>query len=193
MKAVSGAPPAHEEKRDPMRELFPLPPTLRGDRLLLRPLEASDAADLLRLTRQEKVYRYLPTYLFEKQNDDMDAVIRGLYRECLEDSLILGVFREDRFRGLAEIYGYRAPICKASVGYRLLEEAWGQGIATEALRLLVEELLTNRGIEIITASTMVENRASAHVLEKNGFTLVNRAVDEDWGYPRPTPADKWIR
>ena len=40
---------------------------------------------------------------------------------------------------------------------------------------------------------MVENRASARVLEKNGFTLVARAVDEDWGYPAPTPADKWIR
>ena len=70
---------------------------------------------------------------------------------------------------------------------------WGQGIATEALSLLVEELLTNRGIEIITASTMLENKASAHVLQKNGFTLVNHAVDEDWGYPELTPTDKWIR
>ena len=50
-----------------------------------------------------------------------------------------------------------------------------------------------RGIEIITASTMVENHASARVLEKNGFIQVNHAVDEDWGFPEPTPADKWIR
>ena len=80
-----------------------------------------------------------------------------------------------------------------SVGYRLLEEVWGQGIATEALRLMTEELLNNRGIEIITASTMIENQASAHVLQKNGFTLVNHNVGEDWGYPEPTPSDKWIR
>ena len=39
---------------------------------------------------------------------------------------------------------------------------------------------------------MVENRASARVLEKNGFTLVNRHVGEDWGYDQPTLADKWI-
>jgi hypothetical protein len=56
-----------------------------------------------------------------------------------------------------------------------------------------KELQDHRGIEIITASTMVENHASAHVLENKGFTLVNRAVDEDWGFPQPTPADKWIR
>jgi len=42
-------------------------------------------------------------------------------------------------------------------------------------------------------STMLENKASAHVLIKNGFTLVKHSVDEDWGYPEPTPADKWIR
>ncbi len=58
---------------------------------------------------------------------------------------------------------------------------------------MIHELLNHRGIEIITASTMVENRASAHVLEKNGFTLVNHAVDEDWGFAKPTPADKWIK
>ena len=182
-----------EEKKDPMRLLFPEPPALLGGGLMLRPLALTDAEDLLRLTRQEIVYRYLPTYLYERQSDDPEAVIRGLYREGLEDSLILGVFREERFCGLAEIYGYRAPIRKASVGYRLARECWGQGIATETLRLLTEELLERRGIEIITASTMLMNRASARVLEKNGFTLVNHAVDEDWGYPQPTPADKWIR
>lgn len=182
-----------EEKQDPMRELFPDPPVLRRGRLCLRPLERPDAADLLRLTCQEIVYRYLPTYLFEKQSEDMEAVIHGLYRECLDSSLILGIFLKEQFCGLAEVYGYRAPIRKASVGYRLLQEVWGRGIATEALHLLSEELLENRGIEIITASTMLENKASAHVLQKNGFTLVVHAVGEDWGYPQPTPADKWIR
>ena len=59
--------------------------------------------------------------------------------------------------------------------------------------MMIRELLENRGAEIITASTMVENQASAHVLQKNGFTLVNHAVDEDWGYPGPTSVDKWIR
>jgi ribosomal-protein-alanine N-acetyltransferase len=39
----------------------------------------------------------------------------------------------------------------------------------------------------------LENRASARVLEKNGFIQVSHAVDEDWGFPEPTPADKWIR
>ena len=179
------------ERTDNMTELFPEPPVLVGSFLCLRPLTLSDAESLRKLTQQDSVYRYLPTFLFEKKYEASETILR-LYQEGLQDSLILGIFRDSGFCGLAEVYGYRAPIHKASVGYRLLEEKWGQGIATEALRLLVQELLLNRGIEIITASTMVENQASAHVLQKNGFTLVNHAVDEDWGFPNPTPADKWI-
>ena len=57
---------------------------------------------------------------------------------------------------------------------------------------LILRKLTETDVEIITASTMVENRASARVLIKNGFTLVNSTVPEDWGYDHPTLADKWI-
>ena len=91
------------------------------------------------------------------------------------------------------MYGYRSPIRKISVGYRLNEACWGQGIATETLGMMTDFLLNEKGIEIITASTMIENRASARVLEKNGFDRVVHAVEEDWGYPEPTIADKWIR
>lgn len=180
------------EKTDNMKLLFKEPLVLKGESLTLRPLESSDADDLCRLTRQEIVYRYLPTFLFEKKYEAAETILR-LYEEGLRDSLILGVFQEDSFCGLAEIYGYRTSAKKASVGYRLLREKWGEGIATKALGLLVQELLENREIEIITASTMIENRASARVLEKNGFTLVCHAAFEDWGYPEPTLADKWIR
>ena len=177
----------------PMRQLFGEIPQLRGGRLLLRGLEACDAEGLRELAGQRRVYRYLPTFLFEQKYPDPYEVIRRLYTEGLNDSLILGVFMENRFCGLAEVYGYREAIRKVSVGYRLLEERWGQGIATEALGLMIDYLLSRKGIEIITASTMVENQASANVRRKNGFDLVAHAVGEDWGYASPTIADKWVR
>ena len=37
---------------------------------------------------------------------------------------------------------------------------------------MVDLLYAKTPIEIITANTMVENKASARVLQKNGFTLV---------------------
>lgn len=175
-----------------MKKLFSEVPRLKGERLELRALEERDAEALYELAHDPVIYRYLPTFLFEQKYDDIYKVIRLLYTECFQESIILGVFREDCFCGLAEMYGFKDHIHKISVGYRLLPRCWGQSIATEALRLMIDYLLNETDIEIITASTMIENQASANVLTKNGFTLVVHAVGEDWGYPEPTIADKWI-
>ena len=176
-----------------MKELFSEIPSLRGDGLELRRLERCDAEDLRALTGCAEVYRYLPTFLFEKQSEDAEETIRRMYAQGLEQSLILGVFSNGRFCGLAEFYGYRAPLRKISVGYRLLPQCWGKGIATKTLGLMVGYLFRETDVKIITASVMPENRASARVLEKNGFRCIARAVLENWGYPLPTRADKWIR
>ena len=175
-------------------QFFRTVPTLQSQRLILRRVTQADAAALARLAHSDAVYRYLPTFLYERKYPDIHRVIEGLYGECLCESLILGVFlREDEnFCGLAEMYGFRDEIHKISIGYRLAESYWGKGIASEAVALMTGYLIHKTGIEIITASTMVENKASARVLIKNGFTLVNSCVDEDWGYEAPTAADKWI-
>lgn len=176
-----------------MRKPFSQVPCLRGPRVTLRGLELRDAASLQELAGSPRVYRYLPTFLFEQKYDSAEEVIRRLYTECLQESLILGIFLGEDFCGLAEMYGYRAPFHKISIGYRLLERYWGQGIASEALRLMVSYLYGETGIKIITASTMIGNRASARVLRQNDFKLIVHGADEDWGYETPTRTDKWIR
>ena len=175
------------------KKLFSEIPHLQGGRVELKKLTDADAASLSELVNSPAVYRYLPTFLFERRYADPRLVIRRLYDECWKESIILGAFTDGAFCGLAEMYGYRDPIHKISVGYRFLERCWGQGIATETLGLMVDYLYSETDIEIITASTMVENQASAGVLRKNGFSLVVHAVGEDWGYETPTVTDKWIR
>ena len=175
------------------KKLFSELPTLSDDGITLRPLNIGDACSLKELTEDNEVYRYLPTFLFEKRYENTEEVICRLYDEGLKESIILGIFQDGAFCGLAEMYGYKDEIHKISVGYRLLERYWGRGIATESLHLMVEYLFNETDIEIITASTMTENEASANVLRKNDFTMVVHAAEEDWGYELPTIADKWIR
>ena len=137
------------------KKLFSEIPYLQNGSLTLRKITLADAAGLQELVNSPAVYRYLPTFLYEKKYEDIRYV-------------------------------------KISIGYRLLESCWGRGIATGALSQVVRYLDEETDIEIITASTMVENLASANVLRKNGFTLVVHAVGEDWGYENPTITDKWI-
>ena len=175
-----------------MKKLFSEIPYIKTERLILRKIEGSDAEVLSELTHSPNVYRYLPTFLFEQKYEDVHDVIRYLYDECFKESIILGVFMEDEFCGLAEIYGYREAKHKASIGCRFLERYWGKGIATETVGALVRYLAQETGIEIVTASTMVENKSISHVVEKNQFLLVVSGADEDWGYAQPTPVNKWI-
>ena len=56
---------------------------------------------------------------------------------------------------------------------------------------MISYLNDETDIEIITASSMVENKASAAVLRKNNFIIVTTA-GEDWGYDTPISAHKWI-
>ena len=175
-----------------LNNLFYEIPCLKGERITLRRLTANDANALRELTEDTDVYRYLPTFLYENQYEDKSYVIDRLYDDCIHESLILGVFWDDEFCGLAELYGFRAPLLKVSVGYRLLKKHWGKGIATETLGVLVKYLLNETQIRIITASTMVENQASANVLRKNGFQRVMHGVWENWGFSKPTVTDKWL-
>ena len=180
-----------------MKKLFDEIPYLENENIILKKLEDADGEALLEMTGSEMVYRYLPPFLHEKQYRDMHLMLVDLYGSCFREktNLILGIYlkKDMSFCGLAEFYGYKDEIHKTCVGYRLLEDYWGKGIATQAVALMVDYLYNETDMEIITASTMIENHASAHVLEHNDFIMTSRAVPEDWGYPEPTIADKWFR
>ena len=165
---------------------------IEGDGVIMRRLTMEDKDALYRMTRNPKVYRYLPDFLFEKKYEDTGYVIDHLYDECIKESLILGIESDGEFCGLTELYGYREEAGKISVGCRLAQEYWGRGIVTKVLKALADYLFDKEGIRIITASAMPENKASARALKKSGFVLEERGALEDWGFGKPTPADKWI-
>lgn len=186
----------HLHAADERKKLFSEIPRIEGERIVLDRVVDADADALRDLIDNPFAQRYLPTYLFEKQFDDAHEAIRLLYGDLFEnkESLILAIRVKEtgELAGLAEFYGLRDRLHKISVGSRLRECQWGHGFATEATRLMVDYLYDETDIEIITASTMIENKASAHVLEKVGFIRTARSVEEDWGFPEPTIVDKWF-
>ncbi len=176
-----------------MKKLFSKLPVMQGDRLTIRPIELSDANSLKEMTESEEVYRYLPTFLFEKKYNDTEYVIKHLYDECLEDSLILGVFFGEDFCGLAEMYAYRPLLKKISVGIRFVQKYWGSGVASETLELMTEYIFNETNIELVSASTMTKNKAAGNVLKRHGFKRVAHGIYENWGLEKPVAADVWVK
>ncbi len=70
------------------------------------------------------------------------------------------------------------------LGYRLHRRYWGQGLATEGAKALIEWGFTERGVRRVFATAMTVNHASRRVLEKVGLRYV-RTFFEDW----PDPID----
>jgi ribosomal-protein-alanine N-acetyltransferase len=63
----------------------------------------------------------------------------------------------------------RGPFQNANVGYWVDGSRNGKGIATRAVALAVEHAFGELGLHRVQAGTLVDNRASQRVLEKNGF------------------------
>jgi [ribosomal protein S5]-alanine N-acetyltransferase len=66
----------------------------------------------------------------------------------------------------------RSTARRAEIGYRIVTDYWNQGYATEAARRIVE-FAANVGIRTVYARVMVENGASARVLEKVGMAQID--------------------
>jgi 8-oxo-dGTP diphosphatase len=144
---------------------------LETARFLLRPLRATDAAELHRLVNDWEVAKTLARVPFPYSRDlaedwiasTADRIAEGeAYHLAIarrEDDVLVGCCgltrdREDR---------------SAELGYWIGRRHWGQGIAPEAAGRLARWALANLDIDRITASALTDNARSAAVLARIGF------------------------
>jgi RimJ/RimL family protein N-acetyltransferase len=144
-----------------------LPEEMLTERLRLRPPSSDDAESIFsRYARDPEVCRYMLWPAHRSVNDTY-AWLNSIGGEGPAVRLLF-----DRASGeLLGSIGGKADGTRVEFGYCLARDAWGSGLATEAARAFVAAVLQNESIWRIQAFCDVENRASARVLEKTGFTL----------------------
>ena len=86
-----------------------------------------------------------------------------IYRAILNDGEVVGLISLRRQFGKQSI--------DARLGYMMMPQHCGKGIATKAVKLMLDEAFTKLGLHRVTAWVYAPNKASSRVLEKNGFTL----------------------
>lgn len=69
------------------------------------------------------------------------------------------------------------------IGYAVVRSRWGRGIATEAVRELLNILRKCEGVERVVAHTPLSRPESVRVVEKAGFTFVREIDDSHEGEP----------
>lgn len=138
-------------------------------RVVLTPLSKEDASDIAHLLNNKRVWDnirdYVPHPYFEKDAYDF---IDSISEE--NPAMTFGI----RWEGtLAGVIGFKpqTDVYRKSVevGYWIGEPYWGKGIATQAIRQIVDYGFSNLDINRIFAGVYSHNTPSMKALEKCGF------------------------
>jgi len=150
-------------------EKLKAPEIIKTDRLLLRKPVSEDASDIFeRYASDAEVTQYLAWPMHTSLDDtraflefsdvEWDRWPAGPYLICsLADGRLLGS------TGLA----FETPF-RASTGYVLAKDAWGQGFATEAV-IAMRHTAADLGVQRLYAMCHPDHQPSRRVLEKGGL------------------------
>ena len=159
---------------------------LKTERLILRPLELSDAEDMFEMDNNPNVHKYLwqkPVCYIKEVYDYIEMVQKqyeergiGRFSTILKDTGELIGWTGIKFvnnhveNGNTNFYDY---------GYRLNEKFWNKGYATEASVAWLDYGFNNMNIDKMNASTHTQNGASNHILQKVGMNFIEDYLDKD--------------
>ncbi|QIG45189.1 GNAT family N-acetyltransferase [Nocardioides anomalus] len=147
-------------------------PTLRSERLVLRPFADADGDDLYALQSDAEVLRYwdAPPWTDRSRVERFLATCRSVAEDGTGARLVLES-SSGGFLGWCALNGWNPTYRSASITYCLTRSAWGHGYATEAGRALLRWAFSTLDLNRVQAEADTRNAASRRVLEKLGFTL----------------------
>ncbi|MEJ2793672.1 GNAT family N-acetyltransferase [Iodobacter sp. LRB] len=145
---------------------------LQTSRLILRPLQETDAAALLAIFSDEKVMQYWSTPPWDSIEIAEALIARDLKAMAAGDYIRLGIEREeDRVLiGNCTLFDLDKQCRRAEIGYGMAHSAWGKGYMHEALSALLDFGFTQLNLNRVEADIDPRNMASAKSLERLGFS-----------------------
>lgn len=146
---------------------------LRTERLVIRSFEERDIESFAALVADPQVMKDVG------DGTTQDRVEAAAYvQRCIVRDAAGGVARyvvsdgaTGEFLGMC---GFAPEEHGTDFGWRIRRERWGDGLATEAARAVLEHGLLTLGLTDIFAHAFADNAASIRVMEKLGFEIVEK-------------------
>ena len=156
-----------------------LPEIFRTHRLLLTRFVAGDAADLARMRRDPRVAQTLGGARPEAETEHLAQHLAAHWDEHGFGWWALRVPESGRFIGCGGLRGVEVGAGEIEVGFGLIPEYWGRGLATELARVAVAQGIVRLGAAELVSFALSGNVASRRVMEKAGFTYDRDIVHLD--------------
>ena len=156
-------------------------------RLAVRKFRETDARPLYENHMDEEVRKWFPNECYADEAEALDAI--RFYTDCVDNGhlpFVLAVELKETGEligdtGISEVE--RQPE-ETEIGYCIGEKYRGKGYASELLEAISGFVFSRFGIRTIYGRVVHGNKASAKVLEKNGYRFVKEefgAEDDPYG------------
>lgn len=140
---------------------------LHSARLMLRPLDWGDVADMHAVMRKPEAMRYWSTLPHADLAATQSWMARKLARadRAAEFAMVL------EGRVIGTVGGDQLP----EIGFILHPDHWGKDLVSEAMAVVVAHIFASQPIAALTADADPRNAASLRVLQRLGFVVVGSA------------------
>ena len=157
-------------------------PGLRTERLVLRGPGPGGRARRAGLPGDPRVQRFNDEPL--RDVAAAEAFIRFLRADSASDARRhWAITADEEVVGLIGLHAWQHDHRRAELGYDMAVSRWGQGIASEAARAVIDYGFTEMKLHRIQAQTIADNHRSVRLLERLGFhregTLREYSMEDD--------------
>jgi ribosomal-protein-alanine N-acetyltransferase len=160
-------------KKDLIYRLFSHIPTLETDRLILRAMRVSDAADMYAYACRPSVTEYLTWDPHQSVDVTREYLVYVGQRYRTGDFYDWSIIcKEDgHMIGTCGFTSFNCPADSGEIGYVLSPAYQGRGLATEAVRRVLHFGFEELSLHRIEAHFIQGNEASRRLMERVGMTF----------------------
>ncbi|GMM87928.1 GNAT family N-acetyltransferase [Vibrio fortis] len=155
-----------------------------NDSLTIALIQPNDLQDIITMLNDEAVNQYL---FFAPADESMFQGFFGPIIENTQQAIEAGEWpasptfvirdQQGRYMGMTAVTQVMFLQGNYEIGYQLPVHAWGQGIATQSCKMMVEIGFNELNAHKISADCYAGNAGSFKTLEKCGFTQEGRQAD----------------
>ncbi|MBD5104358.1 MAG: GNAT family N-acetyltransferase [Ruminococcaceae bacterium] len=147
-------------------------PIIETERLILRPLEVSDAEHIFNTWASDPRVTKFMTYTTHKSSETTKEWLESVERDAQDNDskkheIGFQLKESGKLIGSGGAY-YKPEFDRWSIGYNLAFDYWHQGYTSEAMKGLVDTL-SKMGIKHFISDHAVDNPNSGKVMEKIGM------------------------
>ncbi|MDO8509108.1 MAG: GNAT family protein [Nanoarchaeota archaeon] len=147
---------------------------IETNRLILQRPSLKEAKDLAE-NGNEKSMPYFTWYIpYPFTENNAKKIIKEFWLDEKKGNVGFSIRlkEENKVIGIIDIYSIKKEHKKAKIGYWIGKKYRGKGLASEAVRAVINYAFNNLKLDKLSADTLVDNEASNILLKKVGFREV---------------------